>query len=172
MPRKKKDKRFAEVVEKTPDNTIDFPTTANRTEEQVEEANKLSVQIVDKNRQKGLQALDKKCFNFDQRKAMDDGHLENALRDVEGAIKAATTTLEALNSLADMIRHDLVNAVGNIEHQAIGQFQMSAHLQTLIALLQEKEIVTDDEMRQMWDKVVKQQVQEAKQKVTEEDPSK
>lgn len=165
MPRKKKDeKRFQEVVEETPDNTIEFPTSAQdpagRTEQEVDQANQLAIQLIDKNRKEGLEGLEKKCDNFKHRELIstDRPVNENDLRDIEGAIKSIMTSLEAINSLIDMIRHDMVVSVQNIEQQAMGQFQVSAHLQTLIAVLVEKEFITDDEMKATWEKVVKERV--------------
>ena len=158
MPRKHKEQ----------DNIVPFPTTRSdtpKTQEQVDQGIPVIIKKIDENRASGMKNLEKKCDNFDHREMIteDNPVSENVLRDLESAIKSTTLTLEAMNSLLDMLRHDLIGCIQNVEGQSMGGWQMSAHFQTLLTLLKEKSIVTEAEMKATWDKVIPEQIQKLRE---------
>jgi hypothetical protein len=146
-----------------PDNVIQIPTSAGEGEETQEapkqSSQELVLQLIEKNRKKGLETLDRKLDNLDDRGTLSDAAVESAVRNLTAGLKGSMTILEALNSLVDFIKHDLISTIQNLERQGQAQFQASAHLQALISLLKEREMITDDELRDSWNKLV----QEAKE---------
>lgn len=107
------------------------------------------------NRQKGLVDLENKVDGFDiKRKVPYEPHVEDRFRDSETALKAVHTNLEALNAMVDMIAHDLIGAIQNLEQNAVAQFQASAHLQVLLQVLKDEGIVTDEQLKEVWDKTI------------------
>jgi hypothetical protein len=150
MPRKHKNE----------DNVVPFQTTRNPAQPDAAQAQQDGIPVVikkiDENRASGMKNLEKKCDNFDHREMIteDNPITENTLRDIEGAIKSTMLTLEAMNSLLDMLRHDLIGAIQNIEAGSVGNWQMSAHLQVLLDLLKEKGVVTEEELKGTWEKIV------------------
>lgn len=107
------------------------------------------------NRQKGLSDLENKVDGFDiKRKVPYEPHIEDRFRDSEAALKAVHTNLEALNAMVDMIAHDLIGAIQNLEQNAVAQFQASAHLQVLLQVLKDGGIVTEEQLREVWDKTI------------------
>ena len=113
------------------------------------------LQRIAANRKKGLEDLEAKVDSFDvKRKVPYEAHVEDRFRDSETALKAIYTNLEALNAMVDMIAHDLIGSIQNLEQNAVAQFQASAHLQVLLKVLKEKGVVTDDELREVWEKTI------------------
>lgn len=154
MPRKKKT-----------GNVIDFPQKNENKEElgqeleqKAEEGIAQVIQRIFLNRKAGLEKLEKCASNYDNRPLISgedaEQFNENMLRDVEAGIRAAFLTVEALSGLTDMLRHDLVGIIQEAEAVKMAGIQTSAYVQTLLALLEEKGVISDDEMRTMWNKVV------------------
>ena len=116
------------------------------------------LQRIADNRRKGLANLENKVDGFSkERKVSYEAHVEDRFRDSENAITAAYTNLEALNAMVDMIAHDLIGAIQNLEQNAVGQFQASAHLQVLLQVLKERGIVTEEELKETWEKTIASQ---------------
>lgn len=122
-------------------------------ENKVAEGAQQVVDLIDKNLEKGLKGLEKKLDNLDNRELLDPA-IENTVRDLTGALKSAFIMLEAMNSLQGMIRHDMVGIIQNLEQQAKGQWMSNVHLQTLLQLMQDKGMITEEELRATWDKIV------------------
>jgi len=165
MPRKHK---------KEGDNVIPFQTTRSTAPQaqQIEDGTPTVIKKIDENRAAGLKNLDQKCDNFEHREMItpDNPIDENMLRDLEGAIKSTALTLEAVNSLLDMLRHDLIGCIQNVEAQSMGSWQMSAHFQTLLTLMKEKNLVAEEELKATWDKIIPEQIkklQEANKQPTD-----
>jgi len=151
--------------EKKPDNVIQLNTSAGEQQElplqapeqEVLEKSKheMLLQLVEKNRFRGAETIEKKLDSLGDRDRLEDPKLESAVRDLTAGLGGALTSLEALNSLMDFIKHDLINAIQNLAQQARGNFQASAHLQTLIKVLEDKGVITDEVMRETWEGLMK-----------------
>lgn len=97
--------------------------------------------------------------------------LEQALRDVQVGLGALLTNMEAMNSLVDMITHDLVGSVRNLNQTQRAMLMANSHVQTLLELLKEKGVVSEPELKDMWERLVEMKKQEIKQeRPTEFDP--
>lgn len=107
------------------------------------------------NRAVGMKSLVDKVDSFDRPRSVQyEPHVEDRFRDSEGAIKSILTHLEGLNTLLDATLTDLVTLASNLEHNAISQTQASAHLQVLIETMRRKGIVTDDELKAVWEELI------------------
>ena len=106
------------------DNVVEFPTAA-KTEKTIEERDEEGVPVVlklmEKNRKEGLNTLDRKCESLDTRQPITGLTPvdENLMRTVEQSIQATNTTLIAMNSMLDMLRHDLVGTIQALEQDSI-----------------------------------------------------
>jgi len=164
---------------KLPDNVVELHTTrspeqSNQLPEQAqpeapEANNEMVLELIQKNRRKGLDKLERKIDNLNDRTPLTDPDLENTIRNLTQGMQGTLTSLEAVNSLLDFAVNDLVACIQNVERSARGQWQVSAHLQTLLSLLEEKGVITDTEMRDMWAKVVEGTSAGAEEETTEEE---
>lgn len=148
------------------ENVVNFPSTAGGTaQENSSEPNPVSIQeapkhneivlnLVDKNRKKGLETLEKRIDNLDHRELHENSKTESALRDITTGLKGINTTVEALNSLSDMIRHDLINCIQNLENQVQANWQVSVHLQTLIEVLKTNGVITEKQLEETWKSLI------------------
>jgi len=71
-------------------------------------------------------------------------------------------TLVNLGELVNLLEHDLIGMIKNLEGQAAGQWTMQAHLQTLIETLKQNAIVTDEELEITWNKLITPMMNEMK----------
>lgn len=131
---------------------LQLPTSGNtenpkEKEEQERQKHALIIQLIDKNRKDGIDALDK---------AIDVADHAGVDPVVKKGLKGALTSLEAINSLVDFIKHDLIHAIHNLDEQSKGNYQAAAHLQALIKSLNDKGIVNDQDLRDAWKEIEKE----------------
>ena len=93
--------------------------------------------------------------------------LEDALRTVMKGLGACLTSMEANNSLMDMLIHDFGGLVHNMNQSQRAMLMANSHTQILTELLREKGIVSEPELKATWDRLV-QEKQEQMRKVTSE----
>lgn len=170
-----------DLVEK--DNVVQFPVTtagevkevqkplvpAEQIAEKAANSQEFVMRLIEKNRKKGLEQTQHKLENLTERKINPEPTTEEALRDVQGAVQGLLTWAEAANSLIDLLKHDLVAMITNLQQQGAQGWQTAAYLQTLITTMKEKNLVTEEELRSTWDKTI---VPGAKaQLAQEEEPS-
>ena len=169
------------VKEKESDNLIKLPTSGNQTEQPIKgnnrlpqppDSNELILDLVEKNRKRGVEATEKRLDSLEERKTLEDPELESIIRDITGALRGGLTSVEALNSLSDFLKHDLIAAIQNVEQQSKTLWSQSAHLQTIINVLKEKDLVAEEELKAEWKKVVqgtRERVEAAQQEAKDEE---
>jgi hypothetical protein len=125
--------------------------------EEVKQMRKV-LETVNSNREKGLKTLDNKVqdllnsevINVDK---MGNAHLVSTLRDLSSGLNAALQVTEAENQLLDMVINDLGGLSQKLEAVIQNHFITGSHLQTLMALLINKGLLTEDELRQTWERM-------------------
>jgi len=80
--------------------------------------------------------------------------LDNELLNIQNALDATLTATEAQDSLLDMLVNDVIGMVQNANAMQNAIMVSNGQSQTLIQLLIDKEIITDDEMRETWNELV------------------
>ena len=154
------------------DNVIQFPQTTagiqsepvgdekapvvapEKIAEKATQSNEFIIKLIEKNRKKGIEQTQNKLEKLTDRELHKDAQTESALRDVQAAVQGLLTWAEAVNSLTDYIKHDLVSMITNLQQQGAQAWQTAAHLQTLIETMKEKQQVTEEELKGTWDKLV------------------
>jgi hypothetical protein len=63
-----------------------------------------------------------------------------------------------------MIVHDLGSCIKTVEKVGASNWQTGAHLQVLIEVLKNKGLFEDSEMREMWNRLIPEAVEEMKKK--------
>ena len=127
------------------------------TEEIMEKSDKsasFSMQLIDKNRKKGLEQIQAKLESLTERKLHQDPATESALRDVQGAIQGMLTFVEAANSLLNFMKHDFIAMMENIEGISQRSWYGGAHTQALMNLLKDKKVFTEEEFKEVWNRDV------------------
>lgn len=145
-------------------NIVEFPggkdptkLTTEELAQAVEKGQELALDKLDENRQKGLAAADQAVWRLDNDPDMNtisDPDTELRLRNLESAVRGLTSTVEALNKLTEIIRHDLINSIDNIGEISTDLWKKGAHLQVAIDTLVKKGAITEDELRETWNEVV------------------
>jgi len=125
---------------------------------QVAKNAQLALEVVRKNRKEGLQKLEDKVQSLMENETLTVENMPvavvSALRDVVVALNAALVTVDAEQKLADMIISDMINLTKNLDIQAKNGFVTSGHLQTLLSLLESKGIISEEGMRETWEKLM------------------
>jgi len=152
-------------------NVVEFPaTSAQPTEEtpqaitpeeaqaKAQQGQEFLLKMIEKKRHEGVEILSRKVDNLENNTgaAAEDAGVESRLRDLHKGLGGSLTSLEAINSLLDYFRHDLFQVIKNLTRLEQAQFQTGAHLQTLLRLLEKKEIISEQEMQETWNEMVPQ----------------
>lgn len=137
--------------EKTPAGPVVPPEVVAQKSTQ---SNEFVIKLIEKNRKKGIEQTQGKLERLTDRELHKDAQTESALRDMQGAVQGLLTWAEAVNSLTDYIKHDLVAMITNLQQQGAQAWQTAAHLQTLIETMKNKEQISEEELRATWDKLV------------------
>lgn len=156
------------------DNVVDFPTTSANSEEaamspeqaQAEAMKKQEFLLkqIEKNRHVGVENLSKKVDSLENVEGVcEDAGVEGRLRDLSKGLGATLTSLEAINSMLDYYRHDLFAVIQNLTKLEKAQFNSGAHLQVLLQLLSDKEIISEEQMQETWNKMIPNSVEEKPQ---------
>jgi len=167
MPRKSKDGIDSVIPLNTRSEATEPPVPQQQKEmfqgKTLDEAG-IRLNKLDTNRKEAQAHLEKKCDNLDSREPISVAKpiTEDTVRDIEGALKSTLTSIESLNAIIDMLRHDLVNVIQNMEHNGASMFQSSCHLQVLLDVLREKGIISEEEMKKKWEEVVPARIEQLK----------
>jgi hypothetical protein len=110
------------------------------------------LEAVNGNRAKGLKTLEDKVENLLNSEVINVDKLGNAdlvatLRDLSSGLNAAFQAAEAENQLLDMVISDLGGLNQKLEAIIQNHFVTGSHLQTLIALLIDMQVLTEDQLR-------------------------
>lgn len=158
----------------TDEKVVDFPTT--QTEEaplrepltpeqvaQMEEKGATKVlDMIDKNKAAGINQLQGSVDQQEGRARLhhpgENGlfHLEDTVRALEKGVGGALTTVEALNSLVDMIRHDMVAIIQNLQQIQQAAVINNTQVNVLLRLLDEKGVINEEDMNRKFKELQKQ----------------
>ena len=117
----------------------------------VDSSDENSVEMIKRGIKGGLSILEKQISLWDNLDYENNSEVEDlAYR----SLKGVKNTLSNLNELVDMIQHDTVGVIQNLENQMIGQWTSQAHLQTLIETLKKNKIITEEQLEQTWNEIV------------------
>jgi len=147
MPRK----QSSNIINLPNQQPVDKKLSDKELQNKVKKGHEAIIHTVDKNRFEGLKALEEKIGLFD---TFNNDIKSDRLYNVESAIRAIATTTEAINRLTDMLRHDLLELIGNVEKLANSNWRTAAYVQSLLNLLMEKGTISDEELKQSWNKTI------------------
>ncbi len=140
---------------------IQFPKRETKTEmteeERLQQAAK-ELEAVNLQRHSALEGLQKKVKNLLENEKINAAHMSpasvEAFRDAVGALNMVLTSIEAHEKIIDMITHDIIGAATNIDQLSMHLFQASALLQGTAGALKEKGLITEQDIKQAWLKIV------------------
>jgi len=132
-------------------NVINLDSRKNKASQEDHET---VLQAVEDNRANGVKILSSKLDNLADRKIINDPVTESAIRDLTAGLGGVLTSLEGINAVIDYIKHDLLACIQNVEQQGHGNFQASAHLQTLLAIMKSKGMITEKDMEDEWKRLM------------------
>jgi len=151
---------------------VEFPTTQKEVEqrnpltpEQLAQMDEKGVskvlELIDKNKENGIKMMQN---SVDQKRvphySEDVGmkHIENTVRVLEKGIQGALTSVEAINSLVDMIRHDMVAIVNNLQQIQQAAVTNNTQVNVLLQLLDDKGVITEQELKDTFKKLAQKQM--------------
>jgi glutamine synthetase type III len=106
------------------------------------------VTAVNKDRRAAVEALEEKIQKLEERKV---GEIdENTIRTITRALENVHVALSALNGYLDMMAHDLIATMENMDASAVNTVSTALHTQCMLDLLKEKGLITDAEMEEQW----------------------
>lgn len=156
------------------DNITNFETTADNKEIQTkkEELNNSTpqevsgmdrknvskvLQLIDKNKEVGIEQMQRSVNGQEGRPLLQGRGTEDTIRTIEKGIQGALTSVEAINSLVDMLRHDIIAAVQSLQQIQQAVIMTSTQVGVLMEVLKEKNLITEKEMEETFKKIAKEQ---------------
>lgn len=140
------------------DQVLKFPKKSPNEAEELREAAK-ELEDVNTQRKASLEGLQKKVKNLIEQENINAEQMSPAavmaFREVIPALNYALSGIEAHDKITDMITHDIIGLVQNVEALSNHLFQTSAFVQTLLETLKAKGLATDADMKETWAKMVK-----------------
>lgn len=141
------------------ENVVEFPTTQTEngtqlreplTPEQVaqmEEKGATKVlNMIDQNKEYGIKQMQNSVEQSNHRGITSDASAEHAIRVIEKGVGGALTSVEAINSLVDMIRHDMVAIIQNLQQIQQAAVINNTQVNVLLNLLDEKGVINEEDM--------------------------
>lgn len=141
-------------------DVLQFPKKSGATSEE-DELRKAAKELEQVNiqRKASLEGLRKRVKDLLEQETINANNMSPAsvmaFRDAISALNYALAGIEAHDKITDMITHDIVGLVQNVEALSNHLFQTSAFTQTLLETLKNKGLVTADDMKETWAKMVK-----------------
>lgn len=143
------------------DEVIQFPNkkkaAADTEQEELQKAAK-ELEQVNVQRRASLDGLRKKVKSLLEQETVNAEHMSPAsvmaFRDTISALNLALSGIEAHDKITDMITHDIIGLVQNVEALSNHLFQTSAFTQTLLETLKDKGLVSAEDMKATWSRMV------------------
>lgn len=150
---------------------VDFATTASEEEvtvqqevpvpEKVVEMDQKQasevLKLIDKNKVVGIEQMQRSVNGQEGRPILSGEGVENTVRTLEKGVQGALTSVEAINSLVDMLRHDLINTIENMQRMQQAVIVTNTQVGILMEVLKAKGMVTEEEMTEMFKKLSQNQ---------------
>ena len=130
-----------------------MPDESDELQKAAKELEQVNVQ-----RKAAVQGLRDKVRNLLEQDNINAEHMSPAsvmaLRDAIKGLSYSLSGLEAHDKMMDMITHDIIGLVQNVDALSQHLFQTSAFTQTLLEVLKNKGFVTNEDMKQTWAQMV------------------
>ena len=137
--------------------------TEQELQQKEQEANRAKFEAINTDRVAGLERADTALQRLQDGEGLaEEAVVERRLRDLEAVTRGLATAANALNALVDVIAHDLMQVIMNMEKQNASGILQAAHLQSAIDVLKTKGTVTDEELKEAFQALLPQ----IKRKVT------
>ena len=140
--------------------TTELPKTTAGEQQSPEEMLKL----LDATRDSTMEKLNHHLENLESRSLIPVPEAEGAVRDATQGLLAAKQHLEAMNSLIEFIKHDLILTVMNVGQQGRAVMELAANTKAILKVLVDKDIILKDELKEAWEAIQAQEAQAREQK--------
>lgn len=152
-------------------NVVQFPTQQRSPQEdklaKELEANggEAVLRRLEENRKKGLEKLEEKIYALEEQPICASSEVESLKRDVLSAAKSILISAEALDNYSSLLAHDISFLGAKQDKMGFDLFQTGAHVQALMAVLEEKGVATADDIKNAWNRIVPEAVAEVQKVV-------
>lgn len=158
-------------------NVVPFPKEASTRSPQEDKLRKeleqkgteVVLQHIEDSRRKGLERLETIIEDLENQEVCSDAQVESVRRTLMSTTRCLLTTIEALDNYSSLLAHDVSFLGAKQEKMGYDLFQTGAHVQAMMGALEEKGILTSDDIKKAWDKIVPEAVAEVRRAVTGED---
>lgn len=114
-----------------------------------EQANQVKLETLQTDKANGLARCDQALQNLGSTGGLaNDPNVEERLRQLETGLRGLATATNALNSLLEVIAHDLVQMIMGHEKQNAALVLNSVHLQSMLDVLKQKNVLTEEELKE------------------------
>lgn len=118
----------------------------------------------EQNRRDGFKDLQEKVTSLETKKRGTANHpgTEARLRDLETGLAAASKTINGINVVLDLIKHDLIATIQSSEALLQEGFRSSVLADTMLTLLKRQGVLTEENLEATWQEVLAKHREQAK----------
>ena len=143
---------LSQHTRETDDNFVDsIPESLISSPDESAAEKEPSLEMIQRGIKGGLSILEKQIDIWSE--AAQDNNLQADELTLK-SLKGVKNTLNNLNYLVELIQNDTVNVIKNIESQAMSQWTIQAHLQTLIETLKKNNLIKETELEETWNELI------------------
>ena len=143
---------------KFPGKSISKEQSKQIDEQKAQQYTSTLLNLIHKNRKEGLERAEN-ALQSQPKGAVSDAQVEERLRGLETAVRGLVTSLEATNSLIEIVAHDVIEVLNQMNTFSTASMLQGMHIQAVLDTLLKKGIIVETELKEAWDSIKKEAIE-------------
>ena len=143
---------------KFPGKSISKEQSKQIDEQKAQQYTSTLLNLIHKNRKEGLERAEN-ALQSQPKGAVSDAQVEERLRGLETAVRGLVTSLEATNSLIEIVAHDVIEVLSQMNTFSTASMLQGMHMQAVLDTLLKKGIIVETELKEAWDSIKKEAIE-------------
>jgi len=143
---------------KFPGKSISKEQSKQIDEQKAQQYTSTLLNLIHKNRKEGLERAEN-ALQSQPKGAVSDAQVEERLRGLETAVRGLVTSLEATNSLIEIVAHDVIEVLNQMNTFSTASMLQGMHIQAVLDTLLKKGIIVETELKEAWESIKKEAIE-------------
>jgi len=143
---------------KFPGKSISKEQSKQIDEQKAQQYTSTLLNLIHKNRKEGLERAEN-ALQSQPKGAVSDAQVEERLRGLETAVRGLVTSLEATNSLIEIVAHDVMEVLNQMNTFSTASMLQGMHIQAVLDTLLKKGIIVETELKEAWESIKKEAIE-------------
>src|SRR3990167_3098602 len=143
---------------KFPGKSISKEQSKQIDEQKAQQYTSTLLNLIHKNRKEGLERAEN-ALQSQPKGSVSDAQVEERLRGLETAVRGLVTSLEATNSLIEIVAHDVIEVLNQMNTFSTASMLQGMHIQAVLDTLLKKGIIVETELKEAWESIKKEAIE-------------